>query len=127
MNKGPSNRYKHTRGFKFLKYSKHISYDWAKYFNKKTLKIHFKEHGKNMGYINIEEYKQHAIRFANAINEKEFVSFIDKNYTTYKYNNKTNELVLVKNDGTIITYFKPKEAYEYYKNEKRKKTKKQCR
>lgn len=124
MNKGPSNRYKNTKGFRFLKHLKYISYAWAKYFNKKTLELHFKEHGKSMGFNTIDEYKEHAIRFANTINEKDCVSFIDKNDTTYKYNKKTNELVLVKKDGTIITYFKPKDGYKYYESEKRKKERK---
>lgn len=43
------------------------------------------------------------------------MSFLDKNVSTYKYNKKTNELVIINKDGTVITYFKPKGGYDYYK------------
>ena len=61
-----------------------------------------------MGFASKTEYAQHAIKFANTIDKKNCVSFIDKNDSTYKYNKKTNELVVVHKDGTVITYFKPK-------------------
>ena len=122
--KGASNRYGNTRGSGGKgRPSEHINYQWAKYFNKKTIDTHFNDHGKNMGFTSKIEYEQHAIRFANTVDKKNYVSFIDKNDSTYKYNKKTNELVIVHKDGTVITYFKPKEGYNYYKKQKKGKKK----
>ena len=36
---------------------------------------------------------------------------------------KSNELVVVHKYGTVITYFKPKEGYDYYKKQKKGKKK----
>lgn len=44
---------------------------------------------------------------------------LDKNGSTYKYNKKSNELAIISKDGTVITYFKPKDEYNYYKQKKR--------
>lgn len=120
--KGASNRYGNTRGSGGQgKPSTHINYQWAKYFNKNTLDTHFDKHGKSMGFSSKTEYEQHAIKFANTVDKKNCVSFIDKNGSTYKYNKKTNELAIINKDGTVITYFKPKGGYDYYKQQKKEK------
>lgn len=74
-----------------------------------------------MGFSTKTEYGQHAIKFANTVDNKNCVSFIDKNGSTYKYNKKTNELAIINKDGTVITYFKPKDGYNYYKQQKKEK------
>ncbi len=124
--KGASNRYGNSRGSKHQGVAtQHINFQWAKDFNKKSLNKHFEEHGKEIGFDSKESYKQHAIHFANMVDRKNCVSFVDgKSGATYKYNKKTNELVIVTNDGYVVTYFKPKNGIEYYKKEKDKRTNK---
>ena len=101
----------------------HINYQWAKEFNSRTLKKHFLEHGAQMGAATANDYAAKAVHFANTINHKDCVSFIDKHGSTYKYNKLTNELAIVSKDGYVITYFSPKDGYSYYKNEKEREKK----
>lgn len=117
--KGPSNRYGNTRGSDGKgRPTSHINYQWAKDFNKNSLDKHFDEHGKQMGFSTINEYGAHAVSFANRIDRKNCVSFIDDKGSTYKYNKKTNEFVIVTKKGIVVTYFKPKDGYAYYKKQK---------
>lgn len=74
-----------------------------------------------MGCNNKNEYASKAVHFANTVDRKNCVSFIDKNNSTYKYNKKTNEFAIIKNNGIVITYYKPKDGYEYYLKEKKNK------
>lgn len=117
--KGASNRYGNTNGSRHQgKATEKINYPWAKDFNKKSLDKHFDEHGKDMGFDNKESYKQHAIKFANTVDKKNCTSFVDsKTGSTYKYNKVTNELAIITKDGYVVTYFKPKEGYDYYKKQ----------
>lgn len=120
--KGASYRYGNTRGAssKGIR-SNHISYAWAKAFNKYTIDQHFTDHGKSMWLDSKDSYVSHAIKFANTVDRKNNISFIDKNDSTYKYNKKTNELAIITNDGFIISYFKPKNGINYYFNQKKRK------
>jgi pyocin large subunit-like protein len=34
--------------------------------------------------------------------------------TTIKYSKHTNEIAFIKKDGTVITYFKPKDGIKYF-------------
>lgn len=123
--KGPSNHYGNARGGRQGSASKHIGYAWAKDFNKRSLDKHFVDHGQHMGFNSKESYKQHALRFANNVDRKNYESFIDsKTQKTYKYSVKTNELVIVDKRGYIVTYFAPTEGRSYYLSEKSKHSKK---
>ena len=121
--KGASYRYGNTHGSGNNCVTTHIKYAWARDFNNKTLKQHFERHGKQMGCETIESYRAKAIRFANTVDRKNCVSFVDKKDTTYKYNKKTNTLALIDNKGYVITYYKPTDGYKYYKSEKKKRGK----
>ena len=116
--KGASNRYPTGKRSSSGRTISHINFEWAKDFNKKSLDKHFNDHVKNMGFDSKESYKQHAIKFANTIDKKNCVSFIDsKTKATYKYSKVTNELVVVTKNGYVVTYFKPKDGYDYYKSQ----------
>ena len=117
--KGASNRYGNTNGARHQgQPTEKINYSWAKDFNKKSLDKHFNDHGKEMEFDSKESYKQHAIKFANTIDKKNCISFVDSNTgATYKYNKVTNEFAIITKDGYVATYFKPKEGYIYYKKQ----------
>ena len=110
-----------NKGGRIILIRKHISsykYPWAKDFNKKSLDNHFYDHGKDMGFDSKESYKQHAIKFANTVDKKNCTSFVySKTGSTYKYNKVTNEFAIITKDGYVVTYFKPKEVYDYYKKQ----------
>ena len=120
--KGASNLYGNAKGGRKGHPTKHISYAWAKGFNKNTIKNHFNNHGKDMGYDSIESYEAHAVSFANHVDRTNYISFVDKKGSTYKYNTINNDFVIVNKKGIVITYFKPKEGKAYYdKQRKRRK------
>lgn len=101
--KGAGNHYGNARGGKKGQPTIHTSFSWAKGFNKSTLKQHFSDHGEQMGCSNQNEYAAKAVHFANMVDRKNCVSFIDKNNSTYKYSKSTNEFAIIKNNGVIIT------------------------
>ncbi len=103
--KSASYRYGNTRGSKSKgKPTEHIKYAWAKDFNKNGLEKHFKDHGKEFGCSNINDYVAHAVSFANHIDRVKYKSVVDWRETTYKYNPKDNILVEVSKEGYIISY-----------------------
>ena len=122
--KGASNHYGGARGGRQGKATSHIGYAWAKDFNKKTLTQHFHDHGQQMGCNSKESYAAHAVSFANNVDRVNCVSFIDKHGSTYKYNKATNTLAVITSDGYVITYYKPKDGYDYYKKQKKEKQRK---
>lgn len=48
------------------------------------------------------------------------VEFISGDVETVKYDETTNDFLVVRNNGRIKTMFKPKNGKEYYEAEKRK-------
>ena len=121
--KGPSNHYGGSRNGRQGKKTQHTGFAWAKGFNSRTLADHFYRHGEQMGCKTKESYAAHAVKFANKVDRKNCVSFVDKKGSTYKYNIKTNTLVIVTKDGYVVTFFKPAKGYSYYLSEKKGKAK----
>jgi len=112
--KGASNHYGNSRGGKQGKATNHTGYAWAKDFNKSTLADHFYRHGAQMGCTTKEGYAAKAVSFANRVDRKNCVSFVDRKGSTYKYNKKDGTLGIITKDGYVVTYFKPKDGYKYY-------------
>lgn len=121
--KGAGNRYGNTNHGKMGKATQHTNFAWAKDFNKHSLAQHFRDHGEQMGCKTQNAYAAHAVSFANYVDRYNCTSFIDKNGSTYKYNKATNTLAIITKSGYVITYYKPKDGYEYYKKQKREKDK----
>ena len=78
-----------------------------------TLNNHYEKHKNEFNSKSKESYKQKAIKFANTVDQKNCKAYVDINGTTYKYNVKSKELVIVNKKGTIITYYKVKNGFEY--------------
>lgn len=111
--KGASNRYGTPRGKNSSSNPSGVNYEWAKDFNKNSLDMHFNKHCNEFNLSSKESYKQHAIRFANTIDKKNCKAYVDKNGTTYKFNEKTNELAIVNKGGYIISYHIVNEKFHY--------------
>ncbi len=121
--KGASYLYGNTRGSNGKGVpSAHINYQYATAFNKSTLKGHYNDHGSDFGVASARQYEEHAIHFANSVDRKNYESFIDNNGTTYKYSRTSNSLCLIKKNGIIISYYKPKGGRSYYLKEKARKS-----
>jgi len=74
---------------------------------------HYNDHGMGIGAYSVSDYEAMAIDFANDVNNITHDSFVDENGSTYKYSYETNEFVIVKSNGTIITYFIPDNGEAY--------------
>ena len=87
---------------------------YAEYWTSEYAEVnHFYAHGYDMGYTYITDYSQAAINFANSEDEGN-ISFTAENASTYKYNEDTNEFLIVSKDGKIVTYFEPDRGIEYF-------------
>jgi len=117
--KGASNRYGNARGGRSGHPTVHTGYQWAKEFNNSTLTDHFNRHGAQMNSPTETSYAAKAVSFANTVDRKNCVSFIDTKGSTYKFNKKTGELAIITSYGMVVTYFKPTDGYQYYLNEKK--------
>ncbi len=71
-------------------------------------------------FYGILGYQEMAIEFANDVNNVTHDSFVDKHGSTYKFSYETNEFVILKSDGTVITYFIPEKGEGYWNEQKRK-------
>lgn len=119
--KGASNRYGNSRGGRQGHPTEHTNFPWAKDFNKNTITHHFDEHGSEVGAPTKTSYISKAVSFANKVDRKNNVSFVDKNGSTYKYSKSTGEFAIINKKGFVITYFKPKDGYNYYLKQKKEK------
>ena len=113
--KGASNWYGNERGGRQGHPTQHTGFAWAKAFNRSTLDDHFQRHGKQMGCPTKESYNANAVKFANTVDRKYNVSFVARNGTTYKFNKADGTFAIISKRGVVITYFKPKDGYDYYK------------
>ena len=119
--KGPSNHYGNARNGNQGKMTIHIGYRWAKSFNKASLLDHYTRHGVQIACPSSKSYSARAVKFANLVNRKECVSFIDNRGTTYKFNKRTNEFAVITKSGMVVTYFIPQDGYKYYLKQKKMK------
>lgn len=78
-------------------------------------------------FTEIEEYVAHAVQFANTIDRRNNVSFIDIKGSTYKYNMHTHEFAIIDKRGYVITHYIPTDGINYYNSEKSKKGRKYVR
>ena len=113
--KGASNWYGNARGGRQGQPTQHTGFAWAKAFNQSTLDQHFRDHGEQMGSPTKESYAANSVKFANTIDRKNNVSFVAHNGTTYKYSKADGSIAVITKHGIVVTYFKPKEGYNYYK------------
>lgn len=114
--KGPSNLYGNPSG----QPTENINYPYAKHFNQSTLMKHYNDHADEVGADSSTDYEQMAIDFANDVNNVTHDSFVDQNGSTYKFSYETGEFVIVKSNGTVITYYIPERGEVYWNEQKYK-------
>lgn len=89
--------------------------EFAEYWTSELNEIvHFKRHGKQMGYTKIRDYSKAAQNFIKGGNN---LSFTAKDGSQYYYNKDTNEFGIVSRNGGIVTYFPPSDGFEYFYNQ----------
>ena len=86
-------------------------------FNRNTIDSHLAKHKREVGAKSRVEYEAKAVTFANNVDRINHKSFIDERGTTHKYSIATGEYAAVRANGTVVTYFKPREGLSYYDRE----------
>lgn len=87
-------------------------------FNPETLETHFARHGKDFGLESSAEYAKSALDFIRHTDGKECV--IDALGVHRYFLPTTGEFASVYPDGTISTYFKPKDGIKYWERQVKK-------
>lgn len=118
--KGASNRYGNAGNGNRGHATIHTGFPWAKDFDRSTLDWHNDEHMKSLGFSSKEEYRAHAVSFANRVDRTNNISYVRPNGDTVKFNKKTGEFAVISKAGFVKTYFKPKNGIEYYNKDRRR-------
>lgn len=81
------------------------------------LQQHFEKHQYEFGNISVDEYLEQASRLADEEVSDDLVELRRSDNSISRYKFSTNEFIVVNEDGTIRTYFKPERKEEYWKYE----------
>lgn len=84
-------------------------------FNPQTSSDHFERHGADVGAKDVTEYQMAAMKFVNEATDKETVVAPDG--VRRFYSRETNEFASVYPDGTISTYYKPRQGVKYWERQ----------
>jgi pyocin large subunit-like protein len=89
-------------------------------FTEESLRNHFEKHREDFPGISEREYARRATEFRDAARTFEIEQFVAKNGITYRYNASSKEFIMFKEDGTIVTYYKPKNPDRYWMTQREK-------
>ncbi|MCD8087121.1 MAG: hypothetical protein LUE22_00835 [Oscillospiraceae bacterium] len=84
--------------------------------SQQLLERHYERHSQEFGAISVPGYLERANNLANAPLSDDVVELLRSDNSTSRYCFSTNEFVVINEDGTIRTFFKPerREAYWQY-------------
>jgi pyocin large subunit-like protein len=75
---------------------------------------HFRRHGHEFKAKSADEYEQMAAQFASRKNEPGVESFISKGGLTFVYEKITDNFLIQKDNGELMTFFKPSSATYWF-------------
>ncbi len=81
--------------------------------NDKLLDVHYDKHKDEFGDITKDEYLEGANNLLNELSETVITKTEEDGDTIY-YDTKTNEFLVLSNDGYIRTYFIPEDGIDYF-------------
>lgn len=81
------------------------------------LRIHYEKHVNEFGTVSEQEYLALANNFARKPLSDDVVQLVRSDNSVSKYCFSTNEFLVVNQDGTIRTYFKPVDKEKYWQDE----------
>jgi pyocin large subunit-like protein len=87
-------------------------------FSEESLNKHYAKHSKEFAGLSKDEYAERAVEFRDKLPSVEIEEFTDANCSVYKFNSHTNEFMVYKENGEIITYFIPDNPSEYWMRQK---------
>jgi pyocin large subunit-like protein len=86
-------------------------------FSELTRDIHFEKHGKEYDAKNVDEYEMLAKEFRDSPIDKNTREFISQGGLKFKYNLKSNDFLIYKNDGEFVTFYKPDRGLDYWEDQ----------
>ncbi len=92
----------------------------AKGFSPDSLNSHFSKHRSEFDNIDKRMYNRKARDLLNSLVGNSIEGFTSKAGWRFRYNKTTNEFAICDPDGTIVTYFRPNNGLNYWKEQIRK-------
>lgn len=89
-------------------------YSKAKFKSQKSLDQHYDKHKDEFENINKEEYLEKAKSLLVKNLSDNILGFMSKEKFIFKYDVKNNEFVVLRPDGRIATFMKPKKGLDYW-------------
>lgn len=94
-------------------------HEWmAVEFNPETISDHFSRHGEALGAKSQGEYNRLALNFLQSLDDKEMI--LDSNGVRRVYSETENLFAAVYPDGTVSTFFKPRQGRKYWESQVKK-------
>ena len=85
-----------------------------------SLLNHYRDHRSNTGARSPDHYRRMARNLARS-NERGIHQFVRlENLSTYRYNSRTNQLVIVSSNGRLVTYYHPRTGRQYWEGLRRR-------
>lgn len=85
--------------------------------NNELLQQHFEKHQYEFETISVDDYLEQAFRLADEEVLDDLVELRRSDNSISRYKFSTNEFIVINEDGTIRTYFKPKDKEKYWEDE----------
>jgi pyocin large subunit-like protein len=93
-------------------------------FTDKSLDYHYNKHAKEFLGMSKNEYNEQAIAFKTEEQSKDIKQFESESGLIFKFKERTNEFMIYKRSGEVMTYFKPKNPLSYWETQRSKYEKK---
>jgi transposase-like protein len=88
------------------------------FLNNKKLERHIKKHLSDFPGVKSENYEKYARAFlSQKVDGEEILGFTNENGFVFRYDRQKNIFATAKPDGTIETFFKPKDGLLYWEGE----------
>lgn len=113
-----SKKWKYEKDFDRIRERSQIGITEKRKFQSRELLIkHFEKHQQEYGTISMQEYLNQATILANEQLSEDVVQLKRSDNSIAKYRFSTNDFVVINEDGTLRTFFKPVDKEEYWKYE----------
>lgn len=86
-------------------------------FSDLTRERHFDRHGADYGAKTAEEYESKAVSFRDRELSSNLEEFTAKGGLRFKYDSIENDFMIYKQNGEIVTMFKPERGFDYWKDQ----------
>jgi len=86
-------------------------------FSDITRERHFQDHGQDYGASTAKEYEAIAVNFRDSKPTSNTREFVSESGFVFKYDVGKNDFLIYKQNGEIVTMFKPERALGYWRDQ----------